>query len=91
MRTTVTLDADVEQALREVMARDGVSFKVALNESIRRGLLPRPEYSYTTPAIDMGPLFDLHDLKQVIAAMDEEDDLARLAKISAQLSEDHAS
>lgn len=84
MRTTVTLDSDVEQALREVMARDGVSFKVALNDSVRRGLLPRPEYHYTTPVIDLGPLLDLRDLKQAIAEMDDEEDLTKLAKITAQ-------
>ncbi len=35
MRTTVTLDSDTEQLLRERMRRRGVSFKQALNDSIR--------------------------------------------------------
>jgi hypothetical protein len=38
MRTTVTLDADVEAKLRAVMRERGVSFKVALNDSVRAGL-----------------------------------------------------
>ncbi|TDI42691.1 MAG: antitoxin [Acidobacteria bacterium] len=38
MRTTVTLDADVEQLLREAMQRGRKSFKEALNEAVRRGL-----------------------------------------------------
>lgn len=38
MRTTVTLDADVEQRLRETMRLQGKSFKVALNDALRRGL-----------------------------------------------------
>ncbi|HSZ12968.1 MAG TPA: hypothetical protein VK790_02915 [Solirubrobacteraceae bacterium] len=38
MRTTVTLDADVEAKLREVMRERGVSFKAALNDSVRAGL-----------------------------------------------------
>ena len=38
MRTTVTLDPDVEALLRRVMKRRGVSFKAALNEAIRDGL-----------------------------------------------------
>ena len=35
MRTTVTLDPDVEQLLRARMKRRKVSFKRALNDSIR--------------------------------------------------------
>jgi hypothetical protein len=38
MRTTVTLDPDVEAKLRAVMRERGVSFKVALNEAVRAGL-----------------------------------------------------
>jgi hypothetical protein len=38
MRTTVTLDADVERMLRDVSKRRGLTFKEALNEAIRSGL-----------------------------------------------------
>lgn len=38
MRTTVTLDADVEQLLRDAMQQTRQSFKEALNQAIRRGL-----------------------------------------------------
>lgn len=38
MRTTVTLDADVEQRLREAMRRQGKGFKETLNDALRRGL-----------------------------------------------------
>jgi hypothetical protein len=38
MRTTVTLDPDVEQMLRDVMHEKRQSFKVTLNEAIRKGL-----------------------------------------------------
>jgi hypothetical protein len=37
MRTTVTLDPDVEAILRKVMRERGVSFKEALNQSVRPG------------------------------------------------------
>jgi hypothetical protein len=40
MRTTVTLDPDVEQLLKATMHRRRKSFKQTLNEAIRRGLLP---------------------------------------------------
>lgn len=39
MRTTVTLDPDVEQMLRVTMKERGVSFKEALNQAIRAGVL----------------------------------------------------
>ncbi|MXX39260.1 MAG: hypothetical protein F4Y91_04155 [Gemmatimonadetes bacterium] len=38
MRTTVTLDADVEQRLREAMHIQGKGFKETLNDALRRGL-----------------------------------------------------
>ena len=38
MKTTVTLDADVEQLLREEMRRQGKGFKETLNDALRRGL-----------------------------------------------------
>ncbi len=38
MRTTVTLDADVEALLREAMRRGDKSFKQVVNESLRLAL-----------------------------------------------------
>ena len=38
MRTTVTLDPDVEATLKDHMRRQGVSVKDALNNAIRAGL-----------------------------------------------------
>ncbi len=40
MRTTVTLEPDVEQLLRAAMRERGISFKEALNRAIRAGLVP---------------------------------------------------
>ena len=37
MRTTVTLDADVEELLRAAAERGRTSFKHVLNEAVRRG------------------------------------------------------
>jgi hypothetical protein len=38
MRTTVTLDQDVEAKLRAAMRERGVSFKEAINDAVRSGL-----------------------------------------------------
>lgn len=42
MRTTVTLDADVERLIRDAMKERSLSFKAALNEAVRRGLRGAP-------------------------------------------------
>ena len=39
MRTTVTLDPDVERLLKDAMRERGVSFKEALNQAARDGLV----------------------------------------------------
>lgn len=38
MRTTITLEPDVEALIRKVMKERGISFKEALNSSVRAGL-----------------------------------------------------
>lgn len=40
MRTTVTLDPDVEALVKRAMREEGLSFKEALNQAIRAGLAP---------------------------------------------------
>ncbi len=40
MRTTVTLDPDVERLLKDEAHRRGESFKVALNEAVRKAFRP---------------------------------------------------
>lgn len=57
MRTTVTLDPDVEHLLRDAMHRRRVSFKEALNHAIRTGLSeakPAREPRFRTRARPMG-------------------------------------
>jgi hypothetical protein len=42
MRTTVTLDKDVERMLRSAMQRSRHSFKATLNNALRAGLTAKP-------------------------------------------------
>jgi hypothetical protein len=51
MRTTVTLDADVEQLLRDAMQQTRQSFKEALNQAIRRGLASAQAGAEDTPFV----------------------------------------
>jgi hypothetical protein len=62
MRTTVTLEPDVEQLLRRTMRERGISFKEAVNEAIRSGATQAKGSGVATdfPAFAMGePLVDL--------------------------------
>jgi predicted transcriptional regulator len=56
MRTTVTLDQDVAAKLRQVARERGVSFKAALNETVRAGLDSEgpSARAYRMPARRMG-------------------------------------
>ena len=76
MRTTVTIDPDVEQLLRGSMQRGRKTFKQALNEALRRGLqgaTPRDEPAFEIAArplglrkgIDPARLHDLDDELEV--------------------------
>jgi hypothetical protein len=49
MRTTVTLDKDVEQLLREAMHRQRQSFKKTLNAALRAGLSKSPTGRKSAP------------------------------------------
>lgn len=43
MRTTVDLDEDTSRAVKQFREESGLGVSQAVNELIRRGLLPRPE------------------------------------------------
>ena len=80
MRTTVTLDADVEAAIRRVMAQRGVSFKRALNDAIRVGTgssaaAPR---SYTVPRPLGTPMVDVTHALRMAADLEDEGIIARM-------------
>lgn len=72
MRTTVTIDPDVEQLLRKAMERSGESFKGILNRAIKKGLAGEVPLPNTEPFVvngwDMGckagiDLANVHDLE----------------------------
>lgn len=42
MRTTVEFDADTARAIEELRRSEGLGVSEAVNELVRRGLLPRP-------------------------------------------------
>jgi hypothetical protein len=81
MRTTVTLDPDVEALLRKVMRERGISFKAALNQAIRDGLAKAPllrPRAYRQKTRRMGYRPDLPlDKALSLAASIEDEEIAR--------------
>lgn len=59
MRTTITLDADVEALLEKLIAERSLSFKQAVNFAIREGL--SSQKPQRTPFIQ--PVFDLGECR----------------------------
>lgn len=79
MRTTVTLDPDAEQVVRDRMKRHGVSFKQALNDAIRAGAAGRPRADYSTTPVSLGrPTLDLDRASQVAAELEDEERARRM-------------
>jgi len=80
MRTTVTLDPDTEQVIRQRMATKGVSFKRALNDAIRDGSRGQADYVFRTPTVE-GTF--LVDITKANALLGELEDQALLDKMCA--------
>jgi hypothetical protein len=77
MRTTVTLDPDTEQLVRRRMAERNVSFKEALNDAIREGVLGPGPAAFRTATAAMGSSrVNLDRALQVVADL-EDDELIR--------------
>jgi len=82
MRTTVTLDEDVEQLIRERMAQRGVSFKQAVNDSIREGNRRhgrRAGPSTNTASLGV-PSVNLDRALQVAAELEDEELVRRMRR-----------
>ncbi|MGH8182572.1 MAG: hypothetical protein ACREPH_02810 [Rhodanobacteraceae bacterium] len=76
MRTTITLDPDVETLLKKAMRERGLTFKDAVNQAVRAGLGAKPEKvpPFKQRAFHMGR--PLVDLTKALALADELDDIA---------------
>ena len=77
MRTTLTLEADVEALVKRHMRERGLSFKDAVNQAIRAGLDPGAQGAARTPTYSMGePKLPLEKALALAGAF-EDDELAR--------------
>lgn len=78
MRTTVTLDPDTEQILRRRMRERNISFKEALNDAIRAGIIEgEGRTAFTTETASMGESRVNLDRALQVAADLEDDELLR--------------
>jgi hypothetical protein len=83
MRTTVTLDPDVERLLRDAMRERGISFKEALNQAARNGLVrarqPRAK-RFVQKTYAMGAIEGVN-LDKALALADALEDEERIRKM----------
>jgi hypothetical protein len=80
MRTTVTLDPDVESMLRKEVRRRGESFKDVLNNAIRLGLgqMNRRGEAFEPLTFDMGkPRVDLTKASSLAAELEDDELIGR--------------
>ncbi len=80
MRTTVTLDPDVEAMLRKEVRRRGQPFKQVLNNAIRVGLrdMSKSEAAFEPLTFDMGrPRVDLTKAAALAAELEDEELIGR--------------
>lgn len=81
-RTTVTLDPDVEALVRKAMRERGLTFKQAVNEAIRAGLLPgKDRRPFRTPTFPMGhdPRIPWDKALTLVGELEDEELARRLA------------
>ena len=82
MRTTVTLDDDVAARLKREARERGVSFKEALNTSVRQGLeseAPSQPYRMPTRRLGVKPGVDLDRALALAGELEDAETLRKLA------------
>ncbi len=84
MRTTVTLDPDVEALLRKAMRERDEPFKQVLNAAIREGLTTarrKAAKPFRQTTFDLGqPLVDLTKALSLAAELDDAETIAKMQR-----------
>jgi hypothetical protein len=84
MRTTLTLDPDVAERLRQELRRTGKGLKAVVNEALRRGLgtgskpVRPPRFVVTPHAFGVRPGVDLDRINQLVDELEAGDARRRL-------------
>jgi cytidylate kinase len=82
MRTTVTIDADLDAKLRRIAQERGIPFKEVLNATLRAGLgmqagAARP-YRLRARRLGLRPGIDLDRALHLASALEDEETLRKL-------------
>jgi hypothetical protein len=85
MRTTLTLEPDVAEKLRQRMSREQISLKRAVNEALRAGLTKaesRPKVKFKVEPFPCGlkPGIDPNKLGQLLDELEVEEFRRKLSK-----------
>ena len=82
MRTTVTLDPDVVEHIRDYARKRNVSFKVALNTAVRAGLAAergeRRPYKLPSRPMVLRPGIDLTHALRLASSLEDEEIIRKL-------------
>jgi hypothetical protein len=80
MRTTVTLEPDVDALVTRAMRERGLTFKQAINEAIRAGLGRGERQPFRTAAKHLGrPAVPLDKALQLAAELEDEQIMRRMS------------
>ena len=82
MRTTITLDPDVDQLLRRVMRDRGTSFRDTVNDAIRSGLRAHkvPRFRQKTLSLGLNPNINWDKALQIASDLEDEEILRKMAR-----------
>ena len=84
MRTTLTLDPDVAQKLKNRMAEERAPLKKVINDALRRGLAAKPDPKPKEPfrvvphSFGFKPGIDVNKLNQLVDELDAQEFASRL-------------
>ena len=71
MRTTVEFEPDTAAAVERLRREEGLGTSEAVNELIRRGLLPRPSRAeFTQPTRRLGLRIDVSNVAEALDALE---------------------
>ena len=71
MRTTIDFDDDTAKAIDQLRHREGLGLSQAVNELIRRGLLPRADHSrFVQPTYRLGLKVDVSNVAEALEVLE---------------------
>lgn len=74
MRTTVDFDPDTARAIEELRRAEGLGLSEAVNELVRRGLMPRRSTSrFEQRTRPMGLMIDVSDVAEALDVLEGPD------------------